>query len=193
MLTYLPHILITFISATLILAGIVIYLIHNYKKISNDFKTQNLKSINLFLDKKLVMKLLEKLTATESIDNLELLIDDIINYFGIEFAALKIKNIKQILRFRNNHSYQYITDKETVNLFSHAENEEDSVFHKDIKEEDEKKFMIFKYNNLSMLVVLEEEHNLTGVELDTLSNEIMLILQLALHNSQEFNKGNLIN
>lgn len=116
MLTIIPNfkiiITIAILSSTLVLivAGYYIYLYYN---LNQNYKKQNIKAINLFLDKKLVSKLLEKIVGINSQVELDIIVDDIINYFGIEFAALKVRDLRKILRFNNHYSHHIISDKET--------------------------------------------------------------------------------
>lgn len=170
------------ITTIIILFACVIYYARKHYTLKEEYKKQNIKAINIYLDKKLVSKLLDRLLDIKNSTELDIMIDDIIHYFGIEFAALKMKDLKEVLRFKNNYSDHYITDEETKNLFTKIEQIEEKIYQKNLKKVNQKKFIVFKYNSLSMLVVLEKNHYLSKIEFDTLSNEIMIILQLALSN-----------
>lgn len=108
------------------------------------------------------------------------LMDEILHYFCLDFIALKIKNNDNTVSFKSSAMYRLLPEAEVKLLLNQAVQIEENIGNKHIKVEDYRQFIVFKHENLSMIAVLEAKHSLTAEEKETLGNEIMLIIKIAI-------------
>jgi hypothetical protein len=165
-----------FLSILLLVISVLIISVLNCKKLIKKYNDQNIKAINLYLDKKLISKLLDKLSNLTNESDIDYLIDDIFNYFGINFLVLKNVNKKKIFRFGEVNS-DVLTDSECVDLLCGVSKIKSDSGYLMAKQESENQYLIFKNQDLSMMIVTHESHHFTESELETITNEIMLVLR----------------
>lgn len=166
------------IIITAVVVTSLIYLAYDYYHMHSKYNKQNIKAVNLYLDKKLILKLLSKLNTCSNEDTLESIIDDILIYFGIEVMVLKNESTNLVLNFKNKLSSKLLTEQDTKLMFAQTKKIK-NLGYKKINNDDENNYVIFKNHDLLGLVVLEDRHMLSNNELDTLLNEIMIIIKIA--------------
>lgn len=139
---------------------------------------QNLKAINLYLDKKLMIKLLNTTLSTDKQHLLHIITEEILHYFCIDFIAFKEETNPKILTFKNDRITKLYKDKEIDALLNNAQNIQTTIGHIPIKIEDKRQFIVFKHHQTLMLAIVEPEHMLSLSEQETLGNEIILIIKI---------------
>jgi hypothetical protein len=154
-----------------------------FLKIRNNLHSQNIRSMNLYLDKKFINKLLSLMTERGNIDRLQNLMDEIIGYFCLDFLALRVESEDKILTFRSLSTSKYYTEKELGNLMRDSRKIGRDVGYIKIKEDSNSEYIIFKNNQVTLLAVVEAKHELTIHEKDTLGNEILNMIKIAIFTS----------
>jgi len=170
--SFFSIVIIAFIASILYIKKLI--------NLSKDHNIQNVRAINLYLDKKLVSKLLTICLGDNQIYRIQQLMDEILHYFCLDYMAIKIKNNDNILSFKSSAMYRLFPESEVKSLLSQASTIDEEIGNKNIKEEDYRQFIVFKHESLSMIAVLEAKHNLSNEEKETLGNEIMLIIKIAI-------------
>jgi len=169
-----------FLAIVAIGIGVLIYSIMNCKKLIKKYNEQNIKAINLYLDKKLISKLLDKLSTITNEYGIQSLIDDIFNYYGIDFMVLKNISSKKIIRYGES-TQNIITDEEFRNLFDKTEKIKSDIGYLHINNKSVGGgYVLFKNHDVAMIILADEDHELSFAELETLANEIMHILRSSL-------------
>lgn len=163
------------IIISLLFITVLFLKIYNLKR---KMHQQNLKTINLYLDKKLIIKLLNSILSTDKQHLLHITTEEILHYFCIDFIAFKLEMNPKILTFKNDKITKLYKDKEIDALLNIAQNIQTTIGHIPIKIEDKRQFIVFKHNQTLMLAIVEPEHRLSPSEQETLGNEIIIIIKI---------------
>ncbi len=182
-----------FYIALLVIITLILFTTFLSMKIYNlkrKMHQQNLKTINLYLDKKLIIKLLNSTTSTHHQLILDTIAEEILHYFCIDFLAIKFEEFPKILTFKNDKITKLYKDTEIHSLLKNSENIERPVGYLSIKIEDKRQFIVFKHDQTLMLAIVEPGHKLSTSEQETLGNEIMLIIKIILFIQKESQRIN---
>ncbi|MDX1923787.1 MAG: hypothetical protein SFT91_00900 [Rickettsiaceae bacterium] len=153
--------------------------VFQYYKLFERSRLQNIKAINLYLDKKLTNKLMSAILRTYTSDSVQYIIDEIIMYFCLDMVYVKFQNEVKYSSFKSATSNKYFTDSQILDLMDLSNSITDSVGIKRLKHNDKTNVVIFKHTYLTMIVVVEPNHDLTKHEASTIENDIMLLLKIA--------------
>lgn len=157
---------------------IFIYTVVELFKLKDILEKQNLKSLNLYLNKRFVSKLLTVCLEIEETNRLRSIIQEIIHYFCLDFVALNVSNHDKVISFHNNTTKKHFTTTEVRKYFKYINNIKVPVGDMYIDAEDHRKLVGFKHNELTMVVALETNHTLQLEEKEILGNEIMQLIKL---------------
>ncbi len=163
------------------LSLVIISLIDILYRAKRDFKIQSVRTINLYLDKKFLYKLLLMIREFDKMNDLRILLEEILDYFCLDFVALYIKDQDKIFHVKSMAVNKLYTEKDMKLLFSHSNSINEESGYKMIKIENKRQFIVFKNMEICMLIILEEKHKLSIEEKETLVNEVMLFLNLGIN------------
>ncbi len=141
---------------------------------------QNLKTINLYLDKKLVIKLLNSIFLTSENLVLDIITAEILHYFCLDFIAFRSCPSSKIITFKSEGTTKFYKDREIDSLLENAENIDTETGWLLAKIEDKRQFIIFKHHKSIMLTIVEQDHRLSSSEKETLGHEIIAIIKLVM-------------
>jgi hypothetical protein len=139
--------------------------------------------MNLYLDKKFINKLLIVVSEKTKLEKLKKIMDEVITYFCLDFLALRIESDDTILTYKSSSTNNYHSDQELRSIFQAKDMIEENIGNIKVREDRNRDYIIFKNGQVTLLAIVEAKHNLSSHEKDTLGNEIINMIKMAIFTS----------
>ncbi|MDX1916773.1 MAG: hypothetical protein SFT68_02180 [Rickettsiaceae bacterium] len=158
-------------------AALVLVLILEFYYHAIQTKRQNIKAINLYLDKQLINKLLNIILNSDPKELVSVIAEEIMLYFCLESIILSKENNFKYISFSNNGANLFLTNNQIEKYFDKL----DSVEQEQYIEEEKlgNSTITLLKNHTSMIIVTENGYKLNQQELNTILNDILTIFRIA--------------
>lgn len=161
----------------IILCLLLIGISWGYYKLEKKFDKRNIWGINQYLDKKFIRKLLSNILTHKKTNVLQVMLDEIIDYFCLDFIAFRLAYHDRPLTYKSAAFNKVYTDNTTKHILRNAKTIEKDIGYRILEVDNHRQIIIFKHKKISMFVASEANYTLPEEDKNTLANEIIMILE----------------
>ncbi|MDX2050603.1 MAG: hypothetical protein SFT93_05505 [Rickettsiaceae bacterium] len=175
--------MVTFLcSLTLVCVYAIVQVnIHLYN-LSRKINEKNIQTIDLFLEKKFIFKLLMVFLDKNHGSITDAVTREVINYYSIECLMIKLDGIDKVFTFQGNIGPETVSIEKLKYILgtSYRENNNDGIIQH--PETNSRQIISFKKDGCVMLIVVEPKHKLSKFEKSSLGHEVITIVSHLLLN-----------
>ncbi len=165
----------------ILLCFLVLILGWHCYKLKRKFDKQSIWGIKQYLDKKFICKLLSNFLVCSQINILQILLDEIMHYFCLDFIAIRVTSHGKVVTHKSALFNKIYTDNAINQLLNNVEIIKENVGHATLKSQNHRQFIVFKHNEIHMIVASEPDYLLPLDDINTLTNDIIMLLECGMN------------